>query len=411
MNPSLRARYPAPGAATALLVALSLTTGACGSDEASIAPGQTGTIQLALTALGSDGETYRLRHGTLTIDGATASYVDLEDVSGDSPIYRATVNVGTYSITLAEGWTLQRQEGDQFIDVAAQLVSPNPTTVTVQPNALSVISIILETVDAEVEFATGDLEVWLAVTHTDCEHGDFITRSCGVNLMGRQFRSCDGGWWLDWSECGTHCDRGYCYFSQPESFTAATVTHIVDTLDFTADAHGSPVNFNFYGAVHGDTFSDRVSFSSVGASNQTFPWHSAAPFIGQIHEDVALHRLSEEGHSAVIGSSAGAHNHAFFDGIKTGFADDIHTHAISMVLQGSEAGYTLSLRDEDSRVIAEVAIPPSTVSGAEQRITLIGDPVYHGAKGAAALVITPRPSTSTPLGTTRWSMNEFAFAR
>jgi hypothetical protein len=411
MNPSLNAICPTLAATIALLLALSMAAGACGSQDTGSPTGPMGTMQLALTALGSDGATYRLRHGMLSIEGATTSSVDLEDVSGHAPIYRATVNVGTYTVTLAEGWTLQRVEGDRFIDVAAELVSPNPATVDVQPNALSVISIILETVDAEVEFATGDLEVWLAVNHLDCEHGDFITRSCGANLTGRQFRICDSGWWRDWSECGTHCDRGYCHFSHAESFASATVKHAIEGLDFTTDAHGSAVNFNFYGPVHGDTFSHHVSFQSVGASNQTFPWHSTTPFIGQTHEDIALHSFTEAANRAVIGSSAGVHNHAFFDGLKALFAIDIQTHAISMVLQGSETGYTLTLHDQGSQVIAELAIPPSPDAGAEQRITVIGDPVYHGAKGAAAVVITPRTSTSTPLGTTHWSLNEFAFAR
>ena len=52
-----------------------------------------------------------------------------------------------------------------------------------------------------IEFATGDLEVWLAVNHLDCVADEVVTRSCGVNLKGRQSRLCDGGWWQDWSEC------------------------------------------------------------------------------------------------------------------------------------------------------------------------------------------------------------------
>jgi hypothetical protein len=411
MIPSLRILPPGPGAAITLLVTLGLTIGACGSIESALAPAQTGTVQFALTALGSDGATYRLRQGTLGVQGPTASSVDLEDIPSDTPVFRTTVNVGEYTITLQEGWVLQRSDGDLFVDVTAQLISPNPTVIDVRPNTLSVVAIILETVDAEIEFATGDLEVWLAVHHLDCEHGTFITRSCGANLTGRRFRMCDGGWWQGWSECGTSCDRGYCYFTQPESFTSATVDAVVETLDFKTDAHGSVVDFDFYGAVHGDTFSHLVSFQSVGASNQNFPWDSASPFIGQKHEDVALHSVAEGAVHAVIGSSAGVHNHAFFDGLEAAFAVNTSTYAVSMLLQGSEAGYTLSLHDEGAHVIAELAIPPSAVSDAEQRIIIIGDPSQKGIQGASTIVITPRPSTSTPLGTTSWSMNEFAFAR
>ena len=411
MVPSPPVHRHARTSAVALCVTLSVMLGACGSHGADAVGTEVGTIQLALTALGSDGATYRLRRGTLDIQGPTPSSVDLGKLSSNDVAFQSKVNVGKYTITLMDGWTLQRADGEHYVDVSAELLSTNPAIVDVQPDEVAVVSVLLQTVDAEVEFATGGLDVWLSVKHLDCEHGDFITRSCGANLTGSKFRVCDSGWWKDWSECGTHCNRGYCHFTQPESFDSATVNHSVEALDFTRDAHGSWVDFDFYGPVHGDTFSHHVSFQSVGVSNQSFPWDSGTPFVGQSHEDVALHSFTEADQRAVIGSSAGVHNHAFFDGLEASLPVDSSTHALTMVVQGSEAGYTVSLRDESAQVLAELAIPPSAVSDAEQRITIIGDPIYYGVKGASSVVITPRPSTSTPLGTTSWSMNEFAFAR
>lgn len=389
----------------ALAVGLSLGAVACGELEQGPSTSEFGRVQMALTAVGSDGDTYRLRNATLDLSGPMSTSVSLDEAYGDAPVFEARVDVGEYTLSLAEGWILQRASGDGFVDVMAEMVSPNPMSITVEADALSVAAVIFETVDAEVEFATGDLEVWLGVNHLDCEHGETVTRSCGANLTGRQFRVCAQGWWQGWSECSARCDRGYCLFREPNTFEAATVDTSVSVIDFASYASGSVVPEDFFGAVAGDVYSDEVSFASVGASNQMFPEGSDTPFIGQKHEDVVGFG-GGEAKSAGIRSSAGARNFSGFDGLEAIFDPERPTYVMSFSVDHNVAGFAIEIHNEDCDIVAELPISPSYGT----RFIVIGDPEARGIEAASSVILSPGPSEAF-FGTEAWTLNEFAFAR
>jgi len=365
----------------------------------------TGTVQMALTAVGTDGDTYRLRNAMLDIVGPTSASVSLDEAWADSPVFAARVDVGDYTVALEEGWTLQRHNGQTFETVEAQMLSPNPAAVGVERDATSVVTLQFETVDAEIEFATGDLEVHLNVSHLDCEHGETITRSCGANLTGRQFRTCDAGWWPEWSECSARCDRGFCLFKDTATFRAASVTKVVETVGFEKDADGSPVPADLFAAISGEDCSDDVTFVSVGASNQDFPHGSGTPFLGQVNENIVIYGGDDSG-DASIRSSAGGHNFSGFDAIEAIFPTDTPVHAAVFTVDSNEAGYVAKVYGSEGNEVSSIVIS----SGDGTNFVIIHDPTHDQANTATSIRLTPSPSPQSIHGTHGWSMTEFAFA-
>ena len=388
----------------ALGLCLALATSACG-DASLESDSKLGSVQMALTALGSDGDTYRIRGAHLHLDGPSTAVVSLDEAYGDAPLFSARVDVGSYSITLEEGWYLERDSGEGFARVDAEMVSDNPMQVEVEANETSVVAIIFESVDAEVEFATGDLEVWLGVNHLDCEHGEYITRSCGANLTGRQFRMCEQGWWRDWSECSAHCDQGYCLFKDPETFDAATVDAETLYLDFESYASGSLVPEAYFYTLPGHIYSDEVSFASVGASNQMVPEGSDTPFIGQ-KRDFILGYGGHEWTEAGIRSSAGPGNYSGFDGIEAILAEGTKTLAMAFEVDQNLAGFHIEVHDIDCAIVASIPVSP----GFGTHFIVIGDKEAPGIEAASSVILSPSPSDGF-FGTEAWTLNAFSFAR
>jgi hypothetical protein len=268
------------------------------------------------------------------------------------------------------------------------------------------VAIIFEAVDAEIEFATGDLNVFVGVNHLDCEHGEYVTRSCGANLTGRQFRMCNEGWWRqDWSECSTRCDRGYCLFKDPETFTAATVNKITETVGFESYATGSPVPADIFATIHGDSFSDNVSFVSIGASSQMFPAESDTPFLGQKHENVTIFGGGGSGDGG-IRSSAGGKNFSGFDAIEAIFPSDASVYATTFRVDHNVNGYEIEIHNVDCTVVSELQVYPSDGT----YFIVLGDATHRSIEAASSIVLSPGPDSSV-FGTAAWSLNEFAFAR
>lgn len=391
---------------TALLGAALALTGAACSDMTTERPTtEVGTVQMALTSVGSDGDVYRLRNAAMSLDGPTQADVALDEAYGDSPVFEARVDVGDYRLTLQDGWVLQRQTEDGFEVVDARLVSPNPHQFTVEAGETTVMAVVFETIDSEVEFATGNLEVWLGVNHLDCEHGEYETRSCGANLTGRQFNMCSSGWWQGWSECSARCDQGYCLFKAPETFEAATTNKTVHTVGFESFASGSPVAADMFATLNGDAFSDAVTFVSIGASNQMYPWDSDTPVLGQKIEHVVVHGGDDSG-EASIRSSAGGHNFSGFDALEAIFPVDAEVYAVRVAVDDNGAGYSIEVHDVDCAVVAELVVS----SGDGHDYIIIGDTEHRDFIAASSIVITPKPSDGSPHGTESWSMTEFAFA-
>jgi len=392
---------------TAALLALSLafTAAACDATGPEAPSAEMGTVQLALTSIGTDGDTYRLAHASLYIAGPTEADVNLDETFAHGPVFEATVDVGEYTISLADGWTLQRHDGEAFVDVAATMTSSNPTNLTVERDATTAMALVFETANAEIEFATGDLQVWLMVMHHDCEPGETVLRSCGANLTGRQFRACGDGWWQDWSECSQRCNQGYCLFMDPETFRQATMTQTVETVGFETYATGSPVPADIFAAVYGDVFSDAVNFVSVGASNQMFPWDSDMPFIGQKGDAVVIHGGEGSG-EATLRSSAGAHNSSGFDAIEAIFPSDAFVTAAAIAVEDNEAGFDITVHNQDCDIVSRL---PVTASDGTNFIVL-GNPDHHSFSPASSIVVTPGASDGSPHGTASWAMTEFSYA-
>lgn len=388
----------------ALAACVALSAAACGELEAPTPASEMGTVQLALTATGSDGDTYRLRSATIQITGPTTASVALDEAYADSPVFAATVDVGEYTITLEEGWILQREEGGQFVDVDAELISPNPAPIAVHRDTTSIVAILFETPDAEIEFATGDLEVWLAINHLDCAHGEYVTRSCGANLTGRQFRMCNEGWWQDWSECSKRCDRGYCLFTDPATYASATVDTTVETIGFESYATGSEVPADLFAATHGDIFSNNVSFISVGASNQMFPAESDTPFIGQKHAHVVTYG-GDEGGDASIRSSAGGKNYSGFDALEAIFAGDMSVYAATFTVDNNVNGYHIEVHNAECDIVAEFPVS----AGDGRHFIVLGDKARPGIEPASSFILSPTRDGST-FGTSAWSLTEFSYA-
>jgi len=360
---------------------------------------------MALTALGSDGDTYRITNATMQIDGPMSATVSLDEAYGEDAVFAATLDVGSYSITLEEGWVLERDSGEGFEAVHADMVSSNPITVEVQRDEVSVVAIIFESVNAEIEFATGDLEVWLGVNHIECDHGEYITRSCGANLSGRQFRMCNEGWWQEWSECSAHCDQGYCLFSDPATFDTATVDHEVTRLDFKSYASGSLVTQAYMYTLPGHVYSDEVSFASIGASNQMYPEGSDTPFLGQ-KRDRILGYGGHEWADAGIRSSAGPRNFDGFDAIEAIFMDDAQSYAMSFQVANNPAGFHIEVHNADCDIVASIPVS----AGYGTHFIVIGDQEVPGIEPASSVILSPSPSDGF-FGTEAWTLNAFAFAR
>lgn len=392
-------------AAVTTMLAIGLTAAACGESETPAPTSEMGTVQMALTAVGSDGDEYRLRNATIHVNGPTTAEVDIDEAYGDSEVFAATVDVGEYTITLEDGWTLQRRHGDDYEDVTAELLSPNPTPVEVHRDTTSAVAIIFETVDAEIEFATGDLEVFVGVNHLDCEHGEYVTRSCGANLTGRQFRMCDEGWWQDWSECSTRCDRGYCLFKESETFASATVNKTTETVGFESYATGSPISPDIFATTAGDVFSDNVSFVSIGASTQMFPADSDTPFMGQKYENVTIFGGGGSGDGG-IRSSAGAKNFSGFDAIEAIFPSDADVYGATFTVNHNVNGYVIEVHNVDCTVVSMLRVFPSDGT----HFIVLGDASHRSIEAASSIVLSPGPDSSV-FGTAAWSLNEFAFAR
>lgn len=125
---------------------------------------KTGTLRMALTGQ-SNGITYRLRSATFDIAGPNTTTLDSE-TNPDATVLTATLATGGYSITLHDGWYLERLDGASFVQVQATLLSPSIQPFTIVASQTTTVTYRFSTDGTIVEIGNGTLDVVIDVTTT-----------------------------------------------------------------------------------------------------------------------------------------------------------------------------------------------------------------------------------------------------
>ena len=413
-------------------IAILLTTTGCEALHMTHGPSGLGTVELALTSVGTDGETYRLSGSQLLIEGpivatdgsdgalqsmgvgaddsASTLSFDLDEAFEQADHIEARLHAGSYVVSLADGWTLERWNGRNFEPVAALLTSPNPLTVTVDVNDTTAIIFDFETQDANVEFATGTLEVWLEVSQTTCMSGRMVGRSCGTNLVGKQFQICDAGWWTDWTSCSEGCNGGFCMFTKEADYGDVAVAMTPTHLDFETYSDGQEVTPETNRVTTGGDLSDEVTFKSFGASSQKLPADSDIDYRGQTLQTVVLDGGWTSG-DARIRSSAGSENSPGFDGMEITFTRAAEASAIlsalQLVLESNHAGYEVELFSTAAHLpVSSFEVFPEHGT----HLTFSVDATRPSAMAISRVRITPIVDTFEVLETHQWAVTDLSWS-
>jgi streptogramin lyase len=143
--------------------ALTATIG-CSSLDPARSQGS-GTIQMALVTSAGD-VTYRLHAARFVVSGPTAIILDSE-VQPEATRLSATLASGTYSINLEGGWDLGRQDGANFVQVQATLVSVNPTNFRIATGGVTDLAYQFRTDGGVITIGNGTLNVSIEVIGPD----------------------------------------------------------------------------------------------------------------------------------------------------------------------------------------------------------------------------------------------------
>ncbi|AKF05669.1 hypothetical protein [Sandaracinus amylolyticus] len=130
---------------------------------AACAPDQPATgLALHLTATDAEGATYRLRDATFAIAGPETTSASTE-TDPDAATISLELAAGTYAVTLADGWRLERVVAGEATDVTATLVSPNPVSATVVAAASTQVRFRFAVRGDVVETGPGQLDIGIEV--------------------------------------------------------------------------------------------------------------------------------------------------------------------------------------------------------------------------------------------------------
>ena len=176
---------------------LTCTLIACGPEAT---PRQFGTLSMALSATSDSGVHYRLRGGTLVLSGASYATIDLDAAYVDDALISVRIATGQYELGLKEGWYLERDMGQGYAPVDAELVSANPQFMSVHEGETSLVHLNFQAGADALTLATGGLDIDLNVK-PECQEGEWVARSCGPGFQGRQVASCESGVWSDFGDC------------------------------------------------------------------------------------------------------------------------------------------------------------------------------------------------------------------
>jgi hypothetical protein len=159
------------GLATALAIA------GCGDEPAT----DHGTVEVSLIGQAPSGTTYRLRSAIIMVQGpATTQFFDTEE-NPDSPTISADVVVGNYHAFLQEGWQLERLAADGTAGaVEAQLISPNPQSFVVTPDARTQVQLLFRVDGVDVPMDRGSFDIVIGVDEQPSTPGYCTTDAeCG----------------------------------------------------------------------------------------------------------------------------------------------------------------------------------------------------------------------------------------
>lgn len=125
--------------------------------------------RLVVPLITADEQRYRLRNATFEIRrrGAVVAALSSE-ASPAATALEAELTQDTYTITLRDGWRLERLEPDGSASaVHAALLTPNPSELRIVSGAETRLVYAFTTVDGVVEFGTGTLRVSVDVVPRD----------------------------------------------------------------------------------------------------------------------------------------------------------------------------------------------------------------------------------------------------
>ncbi len=124
-----------------------------------------GTVSMALSTI-TNGTEYRLSNAVFQINGVVSTSL----ASSNDPmevVLSATLPVGSYTSSLANGWSLQRNDGGTFVNVQATLVSANPASFDILDGAATPLVYQFDTDGTIISIGAGQLDISIGVNETN----------------------------------------------------------------------------------------------------------------------------------------------------------------------------------------------------------------------------------------------------
>jgi hypothetical protein len=132
-------------------------------DPASSAGAEDGIGSLRLALVTAETARFRLRNAVFDITRAGTLVVSLssEAADPDAEELTATLSQGRFSVTLRDGWTLERlpDDGSPAEPVRAALITPNPTDVSIRDQRETTVVYNFTTALGAVSFGRGSVDV------------------------------------------------------------------------------------------------------------------------------------------------------------------------------------------------------------------------------------------------------------
>jgi len=122
-----------------------------------------GRISIPLTSTSSSGAMYYLQIPSVVLEGEDNL---LEFSAENNDDFDISLQEGDYNLSIYD-WTLYRIEGDQNIPVNAEIISENPQKITIHGGETTHTVIRLRTINDEVTFEEGHLNVEIEIEEGD----------------------------------------------------------------------------------------------------------------------------------------------------------------------------------------------------------------------------------------------------